>query len=414
MKIVSLTMAGNESEIIESFVRYNSNFVDKMVIVSTCCIDNTAIIIRKLMAEGYNIEFIEEPVISFEQKYMDNKYMKMIAGREDMDLFIPLDADEFLTGDENPRKILESLPLDRIYEVYWKNYAMSQSDDAKEAFIPKRLKNYKVNYKGNNIPKVIIPIKMILDNNITLDIGHHGVMGENLKIEHLDKLKFAHYPTTSKEQYLLKIYGNSIKFITWFNRGNNEAIHVSKQIMEIEAGHDIYKIANGYGLEDEEEGLEWVDDPIDLTFCKPESLQMKYGDLAATDFIHSLTCIGQLMAIKAYNMEMDLRENKLRPRVLVYGIGISTENMFSGLPDDCINIRAYIDSDQGKRFRMYNRRLVITPDYIKFFQFDKIIISSKKYYDEMKICLLENGIKKEKICGIEYLFDLLIDEENRK
>jgi len=41
MKIVSLTMVGNESEIIESFIRYNSHFIDKMIFVSTCCIDNT-------------------------------------------------------------------------------------------------------------------------------------------------------------------------------------------------------------------------------------------------------------------------------------------------------------------------------------------------------------------------------------
>ena len=52
MKIVSLTMVGNESEIIESFIRYNSHFIDKMIFVSTCCIDNTLLIIRNLISEG--------------------------------------------------------------------------------------------------------------------------------------------------------------------------------------------------------------------------------------------------------------------------------------------------------------------------------------------------------------------------
>ena len=30
MKIIALTMVGNENEIIESFIRYNFNFIDRM------------------------------------------------------------------------------------------------------------------------------------------------------------------------------------------------------------------------------------------------------------------------------------------------------------------------------------------------------------------------------------------------
>ena len=33
MKIVSFTMVNNESEIIESFIRYNYNFLDEMYIM---------------------------------------------------------------------------------------------------------------------------------------------------------------------------------------------------------------------------------------------------------------------------------------------------------------------------------------------------------------------------------------------
>lgn len=51
MKIVSLTQVGNESEIIESFIRYNSNFIDKMFILPVCSVDNTLTIIRELIAE---------------------------------------------------------------------------------------------------------------------------------------------------------------------------------------------------------------------------------------------------------------------------------------------------------------------------------------------------------------------------
>ena len=60
MKIESFTMVNNEAEIIESFIRYNYNFVDKMVIIDNGCTDNTMLIIEKLKNEGYNLETFDE------------------------------------------------------------------------------------------------------------------------------------------------------------------------------------------------------------------------------------------------------------------------------------------------------------------------------------------------------------------
>ena len=68
MRIVALTMIGNEQEIVESFVRYNSNFVDEFVFVSSCCVDNTLVILRNLMKEGYPLRIYEEKSIDFNQK----------------------------------------------------------------------------------------------------------------------------------------------------------------------------------------------------------------------------------------------------------------------------------------------------------------------------------------------------------
>ena len=53
-KIISITMVNNESEIIESFIRYNYNFLDEMVIIDNGCTDNTIKIVNKLISEGFN------------------------------------------------------------------------------------------------------------------------------------------------------------------------------------------------------------------------------------------------------------------------------------------------------------------------------------------------------------------------
>ena len=51
MRITSFTMVNNESEIIESFIRYNYNFVDEMVIIDNGCTDNTIQIVYHLIEE---------------------------------------------------------------------------------------------------------------------------------------------------------------------------------------------------------------------------------------------------------------------------------------------------------------------------------------------------------------------------
>lgn len=58
MKVVSFTMVNNESEIIESFIRYNYNFVDEMVVIDNGCTDNTVEILHNLIHEGYKITIL--------------------------------------------------------------------------------------------------------------------------------------------------------------------------------------------------------------------------------------------------------------------------------------------------------------------------------------------------------------------
>ena len=77
MKIVSFTMVNNESEIIESFVRYNYNFVDEMVIIDNGCTDSTIKIVRNLINEGFKITVYDESLEAYNQYRLDNKYLKI-------------------------------------------------------------------------------------------------------------------------------------------------------------------------------------------------------------------------------------------------------------------------------------------------------------------------------------------------
>lgn len=412
MKIVSMTLIGNESEIIESFIRYNANFIDEMVLVSNCCIDNTLAIIRKLKEEGYPITLIEEPYIGYEQKFFDYKYMRTIVTKNDADWFINLDADEFLTGTDNPRTILEQLSLNKVYEVKWKNYTMTERDDLSEPFIPKRVVYGRKINAGNNVTKVILPMKVIKEHKIVMETGHHHVSGEGVLVEALESIKIAHYPVISPEQYLFKLYGNKIRFITWINRGNGEGHHQNRQIAEIESGKSIYETAGGYGygIENSLE-KELVCSPLDLSYCDPRKMEMRYTNLAVSNYEKNMIRTGQLMALKAYLLEVQQRLDKTLKNVLIFGAGKSSSTLFNGLPENLVNILAYIDNDAVKEFTMYNHRLVIKPEWVRFFVYDKIIISTPKYYTEMKTQLLEAGVDENKIASANYLFEILCAEK---
>lgn len=405
MKIVSMTMVGNESEIIESFVRYNSNFVDEMLLIMSGSVDNTLQIIEKLIEEGYPIILKDESLLSYEQRYVENKYLRYLANLEDVDLIVPLDADEFIfSKEENPRDILEKLSLNRVYKTAWKSYVMHPEDDINEKFIPKRIR-YCKKVENPLITKVIVPAKLVRNKKIFLETGRHDVCGEAVEVEFLENIQVTHYPTISVEQYQSKLYCSSINFITWMNRGNGEGGHINKQIAELENSNDIYKCATGYGLgEQDKDNI--IEEPLLLNFCDNTRLEIKYGNLAKVDLQKNLIAIGQLSAIRAYNLEIEKLFDNENETILIYGAGGDTQNLFNGLPQNIVNIRAYVDSNPEKKFMMYNRRLVITPDLVRFFKYDKIVISSKKYYSEMKEMLKKNRVEEDKICTVEHLFAL--------
>ncbi len=408
MKITALVKIANECEIIESFVRYNFNIVDSMTIISSCCVDNTLRILRKLIKEGFDIDLIEETEIAFEERYIDNKYLKRIADKSNSDIVIPLDADEFIGGDGNPREILDKLSPDRVYIVNWKNYAIREQDDFHEAFIPKRLMYVKKNYPGNRETKVIIPTALIRSSEIVMTAGRHSAIGKHVATEELPSIKICHFPVTSKEQYKRMVYEERIKVIIRHTLGNSDGYHKFRQLELLQSGADFYDVANDYGLGIEEDAkLELEYDPLDLSFCSPGSLELKYTDLIVVDAFDGVFKTGQLMAIKSYNLERDKEDDLAKKTVLIFGTGIGEDKLFNGCPENIVNIRAYIDNDPGKQLRIYKKRLVIPPEYIRFFRYDQIIISTGKFFDEMYSQLIELGVPDEMIGTAGYFFDLI-------
>ena len=88
MKIVSFTMVNNESEIIESFIRYNYNFFDYMIIIDNGSTDSTVDIINNLIDDGFRIILYDESLEPYNQFALDNKYLDLTIKQLNPDFFL--------------------------------------------------------------------------------------------------------------------------------------------------------------------------------------------------------------------------------------------------------------------------------------------------------------------------------------
>lgn len=411
MKIVSFTMVNNESEIIESFIRYNYNFLDEMYIIDNGCTDNTIKILHNLINDGYKIVIYDESLEAYDQFRLDNKYLNKIIKESDPDLIIPLDADEFIISDhKDPRKEMEKLSLDKIYYVNWQWYVMTEKDDVKETFIPRRLKyclkrtvwNYS---DGTPVTKVILPARYFKEKKLTMSMGHHTVYGDkSIAIEEINNIKLAHYRAISEEQLVYKTCCYTMRDIA--TMGNNiETAQRTNQLAKIESGISMHDAAieasyAGYPKEIKE-------NQIDLSFCEPDSLTIKYSDLSSESIAERIMRTGQEMAIRSYNLERKLKEYMWLEPIVLWLDGIRKTDVF--LPDPSnestflvakYNVRAYLTMQEEIKFLKCNYRLLVNPEQVKFIPHQFIVVPSTCDVEDVRIKLHNGGFSTDRVISV--------------
>ena len=94
--IIAITWARNEEDILETFIRHNAPYIDRMIIVLHRSIDSSKDILLKLIQEGYPLEIAENNTYAYRQSAALTTLMHEISHRKNPDWILPLDADEFL------------------------------------------------------------------------------------------------------------------------------------------------------------------------------------------------------------------------------------------------------------------------------------------------------------------------------
>lgn len=410
MKIVSFTMVNNESEIIESFVRYNYNFVDEMVIIDNGCTDSTIKIVRNLITEGFKITVYDESLEAYNQYRLDNKYLNKIIDEIKPDLILPLDADEFLTGEDNPRRILEKLSLDSIYYVTWRWYVMTKEDDQNESFIPQKMKYCLTrpawNYSdGTPVTKTIIPAIYYKKMRLTLSMGHHTVFGnDKVKIIRLDNLQFAHYRAINEQQLIYKTCCYTMRDIATMEN-NFETAQRTNQMAIIERGLSMWEAAEessygGYTCKIEKK-------PLELKFCTKCNLEMKYIELSSESIEKRILYTGREMAVRAYNSERNKKEKRLLKPIVLWLDGIRGEECIFPNPSNKLtfltemyNVRGLVTTTEEIKFLKANYRLIVTPDFVKFLPHEYIVVADQSNYVTVKKMLISKGLDEKQIISL--------------
>ena len=275
MKIVSITMVKNEVDIIESFIRYNLNIFDEMIILDNCSSDETPLIINKLIDENLPIVLLKDSNRDYIQSFKLNMLLDKAFNEHNADIVCALDADEFLisTDNTNPRDILETLDLNEYYLAKWNTYVPTEKDSY-DFFVPKRITHVR-DENLEHLYKVIVTKGVYYNFSPRLEMGSHDLTfpnGETPQKNRALNLRVAHFPIRSSEQCMSKVIVGWPSRISTNTEYNVWSWHWKKIFDKLKTNpfitrEDLKEFAKYYSLRFDGD-VKIVNQPINLDFCK--------------------------------------------------------------------------------------------------------------------------------------------------
>lgn len=286
-KIFSISMIKNEMDIIESFVRYNVNYLDGMILLDNYSTDKTLEILYSLKNEGLPIFVIEDDTMDFDKVMKINKLLYSAVNEYNADIVVPLDADEFLTSSDggNPRKYLEDLESPNYYVAKWKVY-VPDFKNVDEIFIPNKitLARDDSSRDWHTLYKVIIPKGLVKDYGVRLTRGNHSLSFSSQYKDVLKRvvnpdLRIAHFPIRSKEQTISKVTVGWLNAVSSVEKKPNDSFHWKRIFNQLKTQDeideaDVIGIAKEFSCENDDSEKFVEEDPMDLSFCS--NMEIKY------------------------------------------------------------------------------------------------------------------------------------------
>jgi hypothetical protein len=282
MKLVSISCIADEEDIIESFVRINSTFIDAFIFIDDSQ-DATGEILESLKAEGHVIHrlfrqksepYVQDQVVNGAIRYLLDSQIKF-------DFIFFLDSDEFpvFKSKSHAQAVMNSVPCDAVSVYRWETYVPisvdfeCESADSFQKHFRRRIP------EGLLFEKVVVPKALAPEAYVTVG-SHNAYRIQGNQLHPLPKfqlpISLAHFPVRSPQQILWKNLFAVGSLLRKSERVKGEGWHVYDVLRQLVScdfkisGELLRKIAHDYANKDGQHSVTG-DAPLWMT-----SYELKY------------------------------------------------------------------------------------------------------------------------------------------
>jgi SAM-dependent methyltransferase len=209
LDFVSITMARNEQDIIEPFVRHHAGLMDLMFILDNRSTDRTRRILHDLARELGNVIVTDCPEEGYNQARIMTDALQCVQSAVFADYVFLLDADEFLPTQDPKivREALRAVPKAGMGLMPWKTFV--PAPDASEASTPEPLDRLQWSrlVEAPQYYKAVLRAGGGLVPDLQVIQGNHSIAdaaGDALPSVTLETFPLYHMPLRSCEQLAAK------------------------------------------------------------------------------------------------------------------------------------------------------------------------------------------------------------------
>jgi len=244
MNFIGVACVKNEADIIETFVRHNLAFLDRLIVVDHGSTDDTPNILRSLQKEGLSLDVTRDDSLGILQGEKMTSLMRR-AAEAGAEWVVLLDGDELI------KTHAQNLPLPPksgpgVLKVAWNTYCARPDDDASETNPALRIRHRLASepYEKESLHDRRFQLKSIVRRDVALHPetfvlqGNHQVLQAGTELDHTfwNGWSLAHYSLRSPGQYASKIaievlqhlaHGSMMAPINSFNVSHLEQVRKS-------------------------------------------------------------------------------------------------------------------------------------------------------------------------------------------
>jgi glycosyltransferase involved in cell wall biosynthesis len=244
-RLVGVSMAKNEADIVETFVRHNLRFVDHLVVLDDSSTDATPRILRALAEEGLSVSLVSvrQPDPVFRQGQRTTALAHDAFTQHAADYVFPLDADEFIRAPSR-EVLLDALEStdSEVASFRWPTYVPKDDGGGH----PLRSLRWRVEVERAPLPKIVLSKRVMESANWRIGRGNHVLyrqVGKDLNWntgENLPDVDLCHLPFRSPEQLTAKaLVGWLARKLAYGPNSTSNSWHFRELFQRVQAGDPV-------------------------------------------------------------------------------------------------------------------------------------------------------------------------------